>query len=250
MMLQDLHVHTTYCDGRNTPEEMVLAAIEKGLTRLGFSGHSYQFFDEEPCMSKEGTRAYRRDITALKEKYRNKIEILCGIEQEYFSDISTEGYDYVIGSVHYLKIDGKYRCIDQTEEEFCQVADRWFGGDMVAMAQEYYRLVGDVVNKTGADIIGHFDLITKYNEGGRLFDESDPRYVAAWKQAADRLLATGKIFEINTGAISRGYRTEPYPALPILQYIRQQGGKVMLNGDTHSAQTLCYQFDQWADRVW
>ncbi len=250
MMLQDLHVHTTYCDGRNTPEEMVLAAIEKGLTRLGFSGHSYQFFDEEPCMSKEGTQAYRRDIAALKEKYRDKIEILCGIEQEYFSDISTEGYDYVIGSVHYLKIDGKYRCIDRTEEEFCQVADRWFGGDMIAVAQEYYRLVGDVVNKTGADIIGHFDLITKYNEGGRLFDESDPRYVAAWKQAADRLLATGKIFEINTGAISRGYRTEPYPALPILQYIRKQGGKVILNGDTHSAQTLCYQFDRWEDRVW
>ena len=59
MIWQDLHVHTTYCDGKNTPEEMVLAAIDKGLVRLGFSGHAYQSFDQEPSMSIEGTAAYR-----------------------------------------------------------------------------------------------------------------------------------------------------------------------------------------------
>ena len=41
MILTDLHVHTNYCDGKNTPEEMVLAAIEKGMECIGFSVHSY-----------------------------------------------------------------------------------------------------------------------------------------------------------------------------------------------------------------
>ena len=51
MIRTDLHVHTTYCDGKNTPEEVVLSAIEKGVERLGFSGHAYTSFDESYCMS-------------------------------------------------------------------------------------------------------------------------------------------------------------------------------------------------------
>ena len=250
MTKQDLHVHTTYCDGKNTPEETVLAAIDKGLVRLGFSGHAYQSFDQEPSMSIEGTAAYRAEIAALKEKYRDKIEILCGIEQEYFADFPAEDYDYVIGSVHYLKRGDRYLCIDQSKDEFCGIVREVFGGDFIAAAEEYYALVGDVLNKTGADIIGHFDLITKYNEGGCLFDESDPRYVAAWQAAVDKLLPYGKPFEINTGAIARGHRTTPYPAVPILNYIREHGGHVVMNGDTHAAKNLCYQFDVWEKLMW
>ena len=38
--LQNLHTHTTYCDGKNTAEEMVQKAIELGFRSLGFSGHA------------------------------------------------------------------------------------------------------------------------------------------------------------------------------------------------------------------
>lgn len=40
MILQDLHMHSAFSDGRNTAEEMVLSAIEKGLTVVGLSDHS------------------------------------------------------------------------------------------------------------------------------------------------------------------------------------------------------------------
>ena len=40
MILEDFHIHTTFCDGASTPEEMVQAAIALGLKRLGFSGHA------------------------------------------------------------------------------------------------------------------------------------------------------------------------------------------------------------------
>ena len=71
MILADFHTHTTYCDGKNTPEEMVRAAIAKGMTKIGFSGHSHTAFDESYCMSTEGTEAYRQEIAALKEKGYN-----------------------------------------------------------------------------------------------------------------------------------------------------------------------------------
>ena len=47
----DLHTHTSFCDGKNSPEEMVRSAVEKGFDVLGFSGHSYTPFDETYCMS-------------------------------------------------------------------------------------------------------------------------------------------------------------------------------------------------------
>ena len=165
-------------------------------------------------------------------------------------------------------------------------------------------------------IIGHFDLITKFNEGGKLFDESDPRYVSAWMSALDRICpeytapknkiesstccdaasgsgavaasagmaeaaasaaecgdAAGRalhvqlaadstkeqpsfdaahvpqiLFEINTGAMSRGYRSAPYPAKKILIEIARRGIPVILSSDSHDKSTLLYGFEE-ASRI-
>ena len=56
----------------------------------------------------------------------------------------------------------------------------------------------------------------------------------------DALLPFGPIFEINTGAISRGYRTAPYPAPFILRRIHEGGGRICLSSDAHdTAHLLC-----------
>ena len=107
-MLYNYHTHTTFCDGKTPAEEMVQKAIEFGLSELGFSGHSYTPFDLEPCMTLEGTEEYKKQINSLKEKYKDKIKILLGIEYEYYSDCSLEGYDYILGSVHYLYKNVQY----------------------------------------------------------------------------------------------------------------------------------------------
>ena len=65
----DLHTHTIYCDGKNTTEEMVQAALTKGLICLGFSGHGYAPYDTDACMTREGAAAYRAEVAALREKY-------------------------------------------------------------------------------------------------------------------------------------------------------------------------------------
>ena len=95
-MTRDYHVHTRFCDGKNTPEEMVLKAIEKGMEALGFSAHSYTFFDESYCLKRERYNEYKAEINRLKEKYKGTIDVYCGIEMDMFSHDTLVGYEYVI----------------------------------------------------------------------------------------------------------------------------------------------------------
>ena len=196
-------------------------------------------------MSPEGTRLYLDEIHRLKAKYSGRIEILCGTECDYYSNINPEDYDYVIGSVHYIDCGGIFRHVDHTPEMLQAAIDESFAGDPYAMAEHYYSLVADVVHKTRANIIGHFDLITKLNAGNRFFDETHPRYIAAANSALDTLLKTGVPFEINTGAVSKGYRDFPYPSLRILKYIAEHGGSVILSSDSHRKETLLYDFPKY-----
>ena len=240
----DYHVHTVYSDGKNTPEEVVIAAIEKGMAEIGFSDHSYTYFDESYCVKREKIAEYKGEIARLKEEYKGKIKVLCGIEQDFYSTENTEGYDYAIGSVHYVKVGGTFYPVDESAERFASVAKDVFGGDYYAFAEQYFNTVAGFAGKKDIEIVGHFDLISKFNEHNRFFDENDDRYVRAWKAAANKLIAANKTFEINTGAIARGYKTEPYPSYDMRAYINSKGGKFILSSDSHSAETLCYNFDK------
>ncbi|MBR2209127.1 MAG: histidinol-phosphatase [Synergistaceae bacterium] len=243
MILADFHMHTIFCDGKDTPEDMVLEAISRGMKKIGFSGHSYTSFDPHVCMTPENIAEYKAEINRLKGKYKSKIEILCGIEQDYYSDFPAEGYDFVIGSLHYVTCGGEYIAVDHTFKHFEDAVAK-FNGDVYNLIENYFATVADVVNKTNADIIGHFDLISKFNDGNKYFDENHPRYVKATENALDKLLATGKPFEINTGAMSRGYKKVPYPSKRILEYIAAHNGSVILSSDSHRKETLMYNFQE------
>ena len=240
---KDLHAHSTYCDGKNTPEEMVTAAIEKGLTTFGISAHNYTDFDRSYCMKQEDIPRYIAEMHYLRAKYFDRIHVLCGTEQDYYSDQPTDDFDYVIGSVHYLHLGDEYIPVDWYADTLRKAADKYCGGDIYALCEEFYRTAADVVNKTGCDIIGHFDLISKFNEKEHLFDESHPRYVAAWQKAVDELLKTGVPFEINTGGIYRGYMSRPYPSAEIQAYIRERGGSFVLSSDAHCTDAIAFGFD-------
>lgn len=246
--MRDLHMHTVYSDGVDTPEEMIRAAMARGLDCVGISDHSHAEHDE--CgMSPEGSAAYRKEMAELKRKYAGEIRVLCGLERDYWSDDFAE-YDYVIGSVHQIRMpDGHHFSVDWTRENLAAEVRKYFSGDWYAMAEAYYDLTGRVAEVTKCDIIGHFDLVTKFNEGNALFDTAAPRYVRAWQRAADRLLQSGKPFEVNTGAMSRGYRTEPYPSREIRDYLRARGGKLILASDSHRKETIAYRFEDYLDEI-
>ena len=245
MITKDLHMHTCYCDGSAAPEDMVISAIEKGLSTVGVSGHSYTFFDESYCMQKAEVPRYLAECRYLRAKYFDRIHVLCGVEQDYYSDYPTDEFDYVIGSVHYVKVDEEYIPVDESVAILKNAVEKHFNGDIYALCELYFATVADVVNKTDCDIIGHFDLISKFIEREPLFDFRHPRYVAAWQKAVDTLLRYDVPFEINTGAISRGYRTSPYPSEEMIAYIKEHGGRFVLSSDAHSTDAIAYKFEEY-----
>lgn len=250
----NLHTHTCYCDGKDAPEDLVREALARGFSVLGFSGHGFSRFDGDFCMNQEETERYRREVLRLKEAYQGRIELLLGVEMDYYGEKDDYPYDFVIGSVHSVEKDGAVLSVDNTAEIMEDNVTRYFGGDYRAYVERYYEIEADVLRKTGADIIGHFDLVTKFNEGNRYFDEEADWYRAAALGALRRLAAgaaedagdAGKkpVFEINTGAMARGYRTRPYPADFILEEIEALGCPVILSSDCHDRQQLDYGFEE------
>jgi len=245
LILSNPHTHSQYCDGSDTPEEMVLKAIDLGFHTLGFSGHSYMPFDPEIGMSQEGTQSYIKEITALKEKYRGQIDIVLGIEEDYYSNIERSPYQYVIGSFHYFRNSqsGTYYAIDNTFEEIQACINDIFQGNALNLVRCYYKKVVDTAKKK-PDILGHFDLIRKLNKNGCLFDESSPEYQKIALDALEACASTGCIIEVNTGAISRGYTKTPYPSFFLLKRLAKLKASVIISSDTHSVKTIDYFFQE------
>ena len=238
----DLHTHTKYCDGKDTPRDMIEGAIAMGLSAIGFTAHAYTDFDESYCMKKEDEKRYLAELSALREEYRDKIGVYIGFEVDAFGKKPAGDYDYVIGSLHYVFANGVYYGVDESIDVTRRAIEEGFGGDADAYAEAYYEALPRVLLHDPA-IIGHFDLLTKFNEREALVDTASLRYIAAWQRAADELLLANIPFEINTGAISRGYRTIPYPAGDIIRYLAERGARFVLSGDAHAKESLCFAFD-------
>lgn len=245
MSLPNFHTHTTFCDGKNTAEEMVLAAIGKGMTELGFSTHGHMDFADW-SISLENTERYKEEVLRLKEKYSDKIRIYLGIEYDYFCDFPTDDYDYVIGAVHYIEKNGEFLSVDHAPSIFLNDVEKHYDGDFFGYVRDYYKTVADIYNKTHCDIVAHFDLVTKFNQNSALFDVKDKQYIKYAGDALDALLKTPAVFEVNTGAISRGYRKEPYPADFLLDRIVKSGKIPVINSDTHSAKTVNFYIEETA----
>ncbi len=247
-VLNNYHTHTCYCDGADTPEELVQEALRLGCSELGFSGHSH--LDEDTgSMSESGTLAYCAEIRRLAEIYRDRITLRLGIEQDIFSVIDRSLFDYVIGAVHYVKKDGVLCAVDESRESFLETVNTLYAGDFYALCEDYYALVSQLGERTRCEIIAHFDLVTKYNEGDSLFRTDHPRYLTAAESALHTLRLSNTVLEINTGAMARGYRTEPYPQQCWIDWWKASGGCLILSSDCHDKRNLLYAFDQEKSRL-
>lgn len=248
----NLHTHTCYCDGKDTPLEMVQKAMELGFCALGFSGHGFSVYDEEFCMSQDAVLRYREEILQLKAKYAGQIAIYLGVEQDLLGEKDDFPYDYVIGSAHYaLAPDGTPVCVDKSEADMVYGVKTYFGGDYSAYVESYFAQVAQIAEKTDCHIVGHFDLVTKFNEGCKYFDETADWYRNAARSALLKLADREKkpILEINTGAMARGYRSVPYPAAFILQEAVQLGFPMLLSSDCHDLAQLDYGFAKVLEKI-
>ena len=238
---QNLHVHSTYCDGKDTPEAIILEAIDKGFDSLGFSIHSYHSSSNSQIVTMEKIEAYKKEILRLKQEYAGKFDVFLGIEYEIVSEHSYQEYEYVIASVHYLETEYGIKGFDVGLQATLDYIQKYFGGNGMRFARKYYETVASIPERGDFDVIGHFDLLTKNNEKGRFLDESSKQYLDLAFGAIDALKGKIDIFEVNTGAIARGYRTTPYPNMEILREFRRQGFGAIITSDCHNKLDLdCY----------
>ncbi len=241
MQLTNFHTHTIYSDGNDTPREMIESAVNSGFKALGFTDHSYTHVQEDYPMTLEGEKEYRKEIRALAKEYSDRIRIYCGIEQDSKSQLPVPGdYDFILSSVHEIMYHGDFYPLDLDAPTQQKLADKVFGGDFVEMSKVYFNRLTEHIIEQKTDIVGHFDLITKYG----LIPENDQRYIDAALEAIREIIKHCKVFELNTGAIARGLRTLPYPTVFMIDEIKRLGGSIIINSDCHNRFNLSCYFDE------
>ncbi|MBO5879040.1 MAG: PHP domain-containing protein [Clostridia bacterium] len=240
---QNLHTHSTFCDGKDTPREMAEEAIKRGFDSLGFSMHSY-VSASKLGITPERIEAFKKEIPKLKEEFSGKLEIFMGMEYDLLSDCSPEGYDYTLAAVHYLNTDIGKRGFDISLDGTVNYINTCFGGDAMRFAKAYYEQLADAESYGKFDIIAHFDILTKNNELGKFLDTSTKEYLDLAFSAADALKGKIPFFEVNTGAVARGYRSSLYPQIEILKRLKELGFGVTISSDCHNKLFLDYYFDE------
>ena len=114
MLKTNYHTHTSRCHHAvGHDEDYVLSAVAGGFRVLGFSDHTPWKYDSpfvpEVRMTLDELPDYLASVRALREKYRDRIEIRVGLECEYFPEympwlwetIRRERLDYVIFGNHF-----------------------------------------------------------------------------------------------------------------------------------------------------
>ena len=237
MILSDMHVHSNFCDGVDTPEILCETALKKGIKNLGIVAHSYVDFNPVGTLNAQNKQIFIDTVNNLKSKYNN-LNVYVGLELDALSNVDTSGFDFIIGSMHYVSNNGKTFTFDNGEDLFKKGVEEVFDGDYYLFIEKYFNDFTDFLLKTKPDIIGHLDLVTKYNEGNKYFDTNSPRYINAYKKAVDRLINLDAYFEVNFGALNKGIKTSPYPEKQITDYILSKGGKIVLASDAHTAKFI------------
>ena len=243
MRFSNLHTHTTFSDGKGTVRENIESAIAKNMLSLGFSDHSFTACDTSYCTKLADYGRYCEEIKAMKEEYRDRIPVFLGIEKDYYSEIEKGMFDYVLASVHYIVKNGVCYPIDHSKKQQEDCVREAFGGNILDMAKCYYEMVVEQAMQTKPDVIGHFDVLNKFT----FMPEADERYIRITEEAMKQTFKYCKRFEMNTGGISRGWRKNPYPSVYLLKLLKDLGGEVVINSDSHHPDNLDFYFNECVD---
>lgn len=248
-LLANLHTHTTCCDGTRSPEEMVRAAIELDYLTLGFSSHSPLPFANSYAMTAAAEKEYLDTMDELKQKYREEIELLIGLEWDLDTPegfVPFHRYDFFIGSVHQLHRGGNSYAVDASAEELARCIHEGFDGNALHMIEAYYEAMVQNVARPRVDIVGHLDLYRKYNQGNRFFDENAKAYRDLALHGLKNILRTRDdvVFEVNFGGMVRAGLSAPYPDRFLLEALQKASARITLQADAHSPEGLSRGWEQ------
>ncbi|XCP83623.1 histidinol-phosphatase HisJ family protein [Roseburia hominis] len=242
MILADCHMHTGFStDSEAAPEEMIKAAIGKGLKAVCITDHEDKDYPNPEEFYIDFPR-YVQTIDKLKEAYRGQIDVRMGVEiglqphlGDYYRQL-TESYsfDFVIGSVHVV------RGMDPYYPEFYEGRS-----DADAYRETLEETIRDIRNVPDFDTLGHLDYVVRY--GRKKAEEySYQKFSDQIDEILRLLIWHGKGLELNTAGLKYGLPfAHPHP--DVLRRYRELGGEIITVGsDAHRPEHVAYDFDKAA----
>lgn len=247
-MYADYHLHTYYSNDSNYPmEQLVKDAISKGLSEICITDHvDYGVKDDWPDESEiyqpeekekmPGMNvkypAYHAEIKRMQKKYGGAITIREGMEfgiqvhtiPKYEKLFGSYPFDFIILSCH------------QVEDKEFWTQDFQNGKNQEEYNQKYYEEILGVVRKyKDYSVLGHLDMIIRYDLAGK-YPFAQVRDLVA--EILQQAISDGKGIEVNTSSRRYGV-SDLTPSREILNLYRELGGTILTIGsDTHEPEHL------------
>ncbi len=227
MIRYDYHLHSDFsCDSETPMAPLCRAAIDFGLTEIGFCEH-FDLVPEDPCYAAFRVEAWWEELSRCRELFADSLVIRAGIEAgepHRFGSILADmlgrfPWDYCVGALHWVGStmiwDAHY--YDQPQDQ---------------AYREYFAELERAASCGGFDILAHMDAVKRY--GAERYGPFKPQHYEEEIRAVLRACALNDIaVEINTGTLRRPVR-ETSPGLQVLTWFRQEGGRwVTLGSDAH-----------------
>jgi histidinol-phosphatase (PHP family) len=228
----DLHTHHDRCGhAEGKIRDYIEAAINEGLKVIGIADHSPYFSHEEDqpfphiTMARSEFPNYVNEVLRLKELYSGKIDVLLGVESDFFPEhvevyrqyFDRYPFDYIIGSVH--QVDGVS----------IFKRDRWDGlteQEKMTTKENYYSLIEQSAKSGMFHILGHIDAMKGYY----------PAFSSIQTKAIEHTLKVigeyDMSIEINTSGKTKDVGGW-YPSDDILELAKHFGVKVTFGSDAH-----------------
>lgn len=242
------HAHSAFSDGAGTLREHVEQAERLGLRVVGMSDHAPLGDDIEWTMARERLEGYREGLAALREEFGGRLEVAIGVEADWYPErqqwlerLRTYSWDYTIISTHYVETEAGVWPVDESPEATETAVGALFGGSHRAACEAYFARHAEAAADGGFDILGHLDLVKKFNRDSRYFNEAEGWYHDAVERVLEAAARTNIIVEVNTAGLSKAVGAF-YPSPWVLRRCLERGLRLTLNSDSHAPATLQYRF--------
>lgn len=235
-MLVDYHMHTNFSDDSTYEmEDEIKRAIELDLDEICFTEHvDHGVKTDLNCNYLEYLKEFRR----CKEIYKDKINLKFGIEfgiqshtiEEFQKDFNENDFDFVILSCH------------QVEDKEFWTQDFQRGKTQKEYNEKYYKEILKVVkNYKDYSVLGHLDLIKRYDENGYYHFENVKDII---EEILKNVINDGKGIEVNTSSFR--YNLDSLtPSKDILKLYKELGGRILTIGsDTHKESHVGYKISE------
>ncbi|MCK4666573.1 histidinol-phosphatase HisJ family protein [Candidatus Dependentiae bacterium] len=238
----DCHLHSEFSiDSGGDLIDYCKRALNIGLTGIGFSEH-IDFDPRDNGFGFYSDLIFGLNLNILKTIYMKQLSILKGVEityqPQYMDKISSflneTILDYVIGSIHF--VDDWNISSSALEEtiRFRKISQK-------ASYQRYFIELRELVKSDFFEILGHFDIITRY--GFLEYGNYNPiDYMEIIEEILKILINNGKILEINSSGLRNNPKTiYPHPEI-LKRYADLGGDTVVLSSDAHSPEFTGFEF--------